>query len=124
MEEGLENASTHIYPGLVQPFLENAIWHGVRGLEERKGTIILEFTKSDPGLIKCRIEDDGIGRTLTLLRKSTIPGKSSRGIGIVMERLRIINNLRNTNYSVTITDKFPDRDETGTVVVLDIPVKP
>ncbi len=124
VEEGLENASTHIYPGLVQPFLENAIWHGVRGLEERKGTIILEFTKSDPGLIKCRIEDDGIGRTLTLLRKSTIPGKSSRGIGIVMERLRIINNLRNTNYSVTITDKFSDRDETGTVVVLDIPVKP
>lgn len=123
VEEGLESSSLQIYPGLVQPFLENAIWHGVRGLENRKGHILVIFSGLNSGLLRCRIEDDGIGRRLSEMRRSNISGKTSRGIGIARERLRIINNLHQSSYEITITDKYPHQEETGTVVIVDIPVK-
>jgi hypothetical protein len=69
------------------------------------------------------IEDDGIGRKRSEKCKSNLPGKTSRGIGIVMERLRIINNLRQTNFQVKIDDLFNDREETGTRVIIEIPLK-
>ena len=111
-----------VCPGMVQPFIENAIWHGVRGLEGRKGFVKIRFG-SESNRLQCTVEDDGIGRKLSEIRKNYLPGKTSRGIGIVLERLRIINNLQKTSYAVKIEDLFPDREETGTRVTVDIPVK-
>jgi hypothetical protein len=112
-----------VFPGMVQPFIENAIWHGVRGLEFRKGFVKVKFISVRTGKLQCRIEDDGIGRKLAEVRKSNLPGKTSRGIGIVLERLKIINHMRNTDYQVSIEDLYPEREETGTQVIVDIPVK-
>jgi ligand-binding sensor domain-containing protein len=112
-----------VFPGMVQPFIENAIWHGVRGLEGRKGFVKIRFFTENPGSLCCVVEDDGIGRKQSEAHKSTLPGKTSRGIGIVLERLRIINHLRNTNFKVTIEDLYSDRKESGTRVRVDIPVK-
>ena len=109
---------------MIQPFIENAVWHGVRGLEERMGMIIIEFLPGKGDSIQCIIEDDGIGRKMAELLQTELPGKKSRGIGIVLERLKVINNLRKTNFRITIEDCFPDREETGTRVTIDIPVKP
>lgn len=112
-----------VFPGMVQPFIENAIWHGVRGLEGRKGFVKIRFFTQNPGSLCCVVEDNGIGRKQSEAHKSTLPGKTSRGIGIVLERLKIINHLRNTDFKVTIEDLYPEKDETGTRVRVDIPVK-
>jgi streptogramin lyase len=112
-----------VFPGMVQPFIENAIWHGVRGLEGRKGFVKIRFFTENTGSLCCVVEDDGIGRKQSEAHKSTLPGKTSRGIGIVMERLKIINHLRNTEFKVTIEDLNPGEKETGTQVIVDIPVK-
>jgi hypothetical protein len=69
------------------------------------------------------VEDDGIGRKLAEERKNDLPGKTSRGIGIVLERLRIINNLKKTNYQIVIKDLYPEKVEPGTRVIIDIPMK-
>jgi hypothetical protein len=45
----------------------------------------------------------------------------SRGIGIVEERLRIMNNLYGTDCKFSISDLFPERKETGTKVIIEIP---
>lgn len=111
-----------VFPGMVQPFVENAIWHGVRGLEGRKGLICIYFSWNGSSLT-CRVEDDGIGRKLAEERKSDLPGKTSRGIGIVLERLRIINRLKKTNHQILIEDLYPEKEETGTRVIIEIPVK-
>ncbi len=111
-----------VSPGLVQPFIENAIWHGVRGLDKRKGNVYVSFTMKDGKLI-CTIEDDGIGRKNAEAAKSRIDQKISRGIFIVTERLKIINKLQKNNYQVIISDLYPEKQETGTKVVIDIPVK-
>lgn len=121
--EGILPEELLVFPGMVQPFIENAIWHGVRGLEGRKGMVRIEFIWNDKGNLQCVVEDDGIGRKRSEKCKSNLPGKTSRGIGIVLERLKIINNLRKTDYQINIVDMFPALEETGTRVTIDIPVK-
>jgi LytS/YehU family sensor histidine kinase len=111
-----------VSPGLVQPFVENAIWHGVRGLERRKGNVVVTYTLENEKL-DCTIEDDGIGRKNAEALKSKIDQKVSRGIFIVTERLNIINKLQKSNYQIIISDLYPDKQETGTKVIIDIPVK-
>jgi ligand-binding sensor domain-containing protein len=117
----IEPAQYQVSPGLVQPFIENAIWHGVRGLDKRKGNVEVYFTM-DNGKLTCTIEDDGIGRKNAEAAKSRIDQKVSRGIFIVTERLRIINKLQKSNYQVNISDPYPEKSETGTKVVIDMPV--
>ncbi len=111
-----------VSPGLVQPFIENAIWHGVRGLTNRKGIVSVKWTLQGNNL-KCTVEDNGIGRVKSQILKSRNDRKVSRGISIVSERLAIINKLHKSNYQTFITDLFPDMQEPGTKVVIDIPVK-
>jgi LytS/YehU family sensor histidine kinase len=108
-----------VFP-LVQPFIENAIWHGMRGLSNRKGSVVVRYGSDNEKLI-CIIEDDGIGRKNAEAIKSRIDKKESRGILLVTERLRIINNLQKSNFQVIISDLYPDKNETGTKVIIDIP---
>jgi len=111
-----------VSPGLVQPFVENAIWHGVRGLDKRKGNVIVTYILENEKLT-CTVEDDGIGRKNAEASKSRIDQKVSRGILIVTERLNIINKLQKSNYQIIISDLYPEKQETGTKVIIDIPVK-
>lgn len=121
MNPDIPHCQFKVSPGLVQPFIENAIWHGVRGLTERKGTIKIKWELINEKLL-CTVEDDGIGRKNAEAMKSKIDPKVSRGISIVGERLAIINKLRKSNYQIIITDLYPDMQEAGTKVVIDIPV--
>jgi LytS/YehU family sensor histidine kinase len=121
--EDFEPENKQIFPGMVQPFIENAIWHGVRGLSDRKGTLTIQFLPGSSDHCVCIVEDDGIGRKLSLERKNAIPGKTSNGIAIVTERLRIINQIRQKNLRLIIEDLYPDREETGTRVTIEIPFR-
>ena len=112
-----------VFPGLVQPFIENAIWHGVRALEKRKGLIKIQFSSYAHGKIKCTIEDDGIGRQAAIELRDENTNHKPRGIGIVIERLELISKLRGINFNLEITDLYPDMKETGTRVEIDIPIK-
>src|SRR4030065_488695 len=46
-----ESDKWEVFPGMVQPFIENAIWHGVRGLQYRKGFIEVSFMEDESGLL-------------------------------------------------------------------------
>ncbi|MBE0677835.1 MAG: histidine kinase, partial [Bacteroidales bacterium] len=113
--------SIMVSPGIVQPFIENAIWHGVMGLDRRKGMIRVSLKMNDNHLV-CTVEDDGVGRARSDAMKDRNLPKKSKGIFLAMERLRIINNLQDTNYRIVISDLYPDRVETGTRVEIDMPV--
>ncbi len=119
----LHNLKVKVFPGRVQPFIENAIWHGVRALEKRKGFIKICFSYSRPDMIKCTVTDDGVGRKAIVESHADNGNHKSRGTEIVTERLQLISKLRGINYSLFITDMFPEEKETGTKVEIDIPIK-
>lgn len=112
-----------VFPGLVQPLIENAIWHGVRGLDDKLGFIKVSFIAVSPEMIRCVIEDDGIGRKQAEIHKNVLPGKKSRGIGIVSERLKIISEIRKVQYNITFEDVKPGKQEPGTRVTIDLPIQ-
>ena len=106
---------------MIQPFVENAIWHGVRNLAERKGHISVVLGHAGPERLRCTIEDDGIGRKKATVIRGIVPGHRSRGIELVSERLRIYNAMTRRDYKIIIEDLYPEREDTGTRVTVDLP---
>ena len=68
VDKELEPDETILPPLLIQPFIENAIWHGMNG-EEKEINIIVHFKKRGEQLV-CMIEDDGIGIEQALKMKN------------------------------------------------------
>ena len=106
---------------LFQPFVENAIKHGLLNLE-RKGTLIISFSMENSELIKT--DDDGVGRTKAEELKSFMhKNYTSRGMEIINERIAVINYIENTKITVEIIDKWTKENEPeGTKVIIRIPI--
>lgn len=105
-------------PMLIQPYIENAVWHGLR-YKETKGKLSLYFRKETNHIV-VEIEDDGIGRKRSAELKTTNQRKhNSTGLKNIEERLSIINKVYKANYRITIED--PDSG-TGTKVRIYLPV--
>ena len=121
VEKEIDYNNLNVSPGIIQPFIENAIWHGVRGLENRKGKIEVLIGFKDKKLT-CIVKDDGIGRKRSEMLNTGSDQKKSRGISIVLERLKIINGLQGSHYQIVISDLYPGRQESGTLVEIDLPV--
>ncbi|MCB0381449.1 MAG: histidine kinase, partial [Flavobacteriales bacterium] len=109
-----------IAPMLLQPFIENAIWHGLMNKKE-KGFVEVSFSLDNDFLI-CTISDNGIGRDAAEKIKSArgIQNKSV-GMTITKERLNIINNEVYENMNVEMIDLFDDKKQaSGTKVIIKI----
>lgn len=115
IDERLNAATMHIPIMMLQPFLENAIWHGLLKKEGEK-TLHLSFNYHDARSLQCVIDDNGLGR-----KKSTIAntGKKSLGIGFIIQRLKLLNKIHNLNCSLTIYDK---ENESGTTIIITLPI--
>jgi ligand-binding sensor domain-containing protein len=123
-DENINIPDVLIMPSMIQPFIENAIWHGVGPLQNRTGKIVIRFSELHSTYIKCIIEDDGIGRKASQgLKKELKIIRKSRGIEIITERLQSINSIYKTRHRIVIEDLSPGQKETGTRVIIDIPVK-
>ena len=103
---------------LIQPFIENSVWHGLRYLEE-KGKLEVSVKKQD-GKLLWVIEDNGIGRekSAELKTKNQQIGKST-GMKNIDQRLRILNKMNSTNMQVQVMDA--KEESSGTRVEVSIP---
>ncbi|WNJ15941.1 histidine kinase [Pontibacter sp. G13] len=110
-----------IPPMLVQPYIENAVWHGLRYLPE-KGHLSVHFSQTDKNLI-VEIVDNGIGREKSqALKTKNQRAQKSTGIRNTQSRLAIIKELYSWEVKVEISDAFPDTDHVGTRVVIHLPL--
>ncbi len=106
---------------LLQPFVENAIWHGLQNKNEGKGKITIAI-KVNEDILHCRICDNGIGRRSTVAAKET--GKESLGISLTENRLQLIDPVRKEKAGIEIHDLINDSgNNEGTCVDIKIPVK-
>lgn len=117
--EIIEDADTTmpIPPMLLQPFVENAIIHGMKGKTD-KGKIIVRFIEEDHQL-RCEVEDDGVGRSAKAPEKNHI----SLATSLTNDRIKYFNEASDTGeYELQIEDLKDLRNSpSGTKVVLTIP---
>jgi len=111
-------------PMLIQPFIENAIWHGMDG-EDKSIAVVINFKKQNKKLV-CIIDDNGIGIKNSLERKK-IATDHHRSVAIfnIKERIDLLNEKYDLSSSVTIEDKmsWTEFPEKGTRVILNLPLQ-
>ncbi|MBC7411593.1 MAG: histidine kinase [Bacteroidia bacterium] len=123
VQDGLNVNNIEIPTMLIQPYVENAILHGIVPLK-KDGKILIMFEIHDQNLLKCTIQDNGIGREkAALLKKNSINKHQSAGTRITQNRLALLNKINNTKLSA-ITTNVIDADGAlnGTLVTLYIPL--
>ena len=115
VDESLNTQSLKVPGMLVQPFLENAVWHGLR-YRTTKGFLQLKFEKSYENL-KITIDDNGIGIEESKKQKTEHQKtRKGRGMKNTLERIALLNDLYKQNIECKITDK---RDSQGVFVEIN-----
>jgi len=103
VDPSLDASMVEVPTMVIQPFVENAIWHGLLH-EKSKGKLIITFQKVDDRML-CTIEDNGIGREKSsAMKKANKPGHQSRGLQITRDRLSLYNSRFNVDASFDIED--------------------
>ena len=116
-----------IPPLLLQPFCENAIWHGLKHLadpqsgRQEQGCLNIELS-TDGKTLNCTISDNGIGREKAAeIRSKSAEGRKSMGLKITTERLALLNREKGLPAVYEIEDlKDESGNATGTRVILKI----
>lgn len=112
-----------IPPLLLQPFVENAIWHGLMHKDEG-GTVQVMIEQPHEHLLHVEITDDGVGRAKAAAYKSKSATKTkSFGMKITAERIDIINQLYQIQTQIQVKDLVNEQGQAiGTTVIVDIPI--
>ncbi|MFT3703154.1 MAG: histidine kinase [Agriterribacter sp.] len=118
IDEGLDLKDIKVPALILQPFIENAIWHGLVP-KENGGSVLIAVRRND-GATECTIDDDGIGRALSNQKKINYDTThQSRGISLTQMRLDLDKLLNEREDSITIIDKVNDKNySTGTRVII------
>ena len=122
LDPEIETTACYIPAFLIQPFLENAIWHGIMGIKGI-GRITIEL-KKHKNQITCIVEDNGIGRIKSEEVKTSVQkAKQSYGTSLVESRLNLLNNLYGIEMKVQFVDLYhQDGNSAGTRVIINLPI--
>ncbi|MEP6950790.1 MAG: tetratricopeptide repeat protein [Ginsengibacter sp.] len=118
VDKEIDKENTLIPPLILQPFVENSIWHGI-AKKEGKGKIIISI-KKEGNMINCIVDDDGIGRKEAALVISDYKkyDKKSLGMKITKQRIDIMNKIKNSKASINLSDL-----KMGTRVEVKLPLE-
>ena len=122
IDEDIDTLMYKIPTMLIQPYVENAICHGLINKDE-KGFLYIGLKLLDDR-IECTIEDNGIGREAALeIKKQKNGNHNSLGTKITESRLNLVNALYGKNMKIDYTDlKDANGNPAGTKVVIHIPI--
>ncbi|MCW5516209.1 histidine kinase [Muriicola sp. Z0-33] len=116
LDNAIDVDAFKIPPMLLQPYIENAIWHGLRYKEE-KGFLKIAIKQKNTEVIEIEISDNGIGRKKSAeLKTRNQKMQKSKAMGNIKKRVAILNSMYKDKVAVTVRDL--QKDETGTSVTL------
>jgi len=119
VDENVAVSEYQIPPMLLQPYIENAVWHGLRYKTE-KGQLQITIAKKSDNEITITVADDGIGRTRSKdLKTENQQKQKSKGMGNIKKRVAILNDMYKDKVDVFIDD-FQDANDVGTKVVVTL----
>jgi len=118
IDENIDLKSIYVPALIVQPFIENAIWHGIVP-KEQGGTVLLNVMKEKKA-VKIVVEDDGIGRVSSQQNKSVSNlAHQSKGVNLTQSRLELDNLLQQRKATLEIVDKKNENGiAAGTVAII------
>ena len=121
VDERMDTIQLQIPPMILQPYVENAIWHGLLHKESDR-LLALRISYTEMGVL-CEVEDNGIGRTQAAMIKSKSATRyKSMGMGITQDRITLMNSMNALGIAVDIIDKINAEGEAaGTLVKIYIP---
>ena len=118
IDDKIDIYNTEIPSLLFQPFVENAINHGLFH-KKNQGLLQINIDIEEDKLLHCVIEDNGIGRVKSAeIKKRSLNNHVSRSTQIVNERIEILQKVEDLDLNIEIQDLLE-----GTRVVLDIPIQ-
>jgi ligand-binding sensor domain-containing protein len=117
---GVDKTALQIPPLLLQPYVENAIWHG---LSEKEGKGFLEVkVEIKDGLLHCVVDDNGIGREATGGKQKLLFKKMSLGSNISSARIQWLKQYTDATAALQIVDKQQNGLALGTTVIITLPL--
>lgn len=123
IDKKVDTPFIEIPPLLIQPFVENAIWHGLMH-KELGGNITIDLQNIDDKILKISVTDDGVGRKKSLeLQSKTATRNKSYGMQATNERVALINHVYKTDTKIEIIDlEDINKNPIGTRVIIEIPL--
>ena len=123
VDEEIDTLVYKIPTMLIQPYVENAITHGLMHKENGKGLLSIELQLQKDQIL-CTIEDNGIGRAKAMeIKQQKNDRHQSMGTNITESRLKLVNELYGNSMKVEYTDLLDDNGEpAGTKVEINIPI--
>ncbi|MFD0989281.1 histidine kinase [Mariniflexile jejuense] len=119
IDETINVSEFVIPPMLLQPYIENAVWHGLR-YKKTKGFLEISMAQTNAEEIKITITDNGIGREKSKALKTENQQKqTSKGMGNIKKRVAILNAMYKDKVDVYVDD-FQDAEDTGTKVIVTL----
>jgi ligand-binding sensor domain-containing protein/putative methionine-R-sulfoxide reductase with GAF domain len=122
IDEELETNEILIPSMLLQPYVENALWHGLMHKDEERN-LSLSFTLIGEEIFQCVIDDNGIGRKKSFELKETqskAKRHESKGLSISKDRVEVLQR-QGYHASIVIVDKYNDTGEaTGTKIIIEL----
>ncbi|SRX53771.1 histidine kinase [Aequorivita sp. CIP111184] len=118
IDENIKLNEFVIPPMLLQPYVENAVWHGLR-YKEAKGLLEINFQQINSETIKISIIDDGIGRSKSNEFKTENQKKQkSKGMGNTQKRIAILNEMYKDKVDVKVENVFENNEGTKVELIL------
>lgn len=112
----IDTASVMIPPLLLQPFVENAIWHGLMPSDEPEKKLAIRITQKNEQLLEFEIEDNGIGlKKATEIRNRSTMRRKSHGMEITQRRIELFNRNYPNQLAIEVVD-LKKNTHTGTLV--------
>lgn len=123
VDEDVSVDTLQVPPLIIQPYVENAIWHGL--LHKETGAhLAVSIKKTANYMLQCIVEDNGIGREKAREMKSKSANTNkSLGMKLTADRISMLNQNTSLNASIEIIDlNNASGEATGTKVILTIPI--
>lgn len=107
---------------ILQPFVENAIWHGISGMQNGEGLIKICFWQENESLF-ASVADNGIGRAASREISQKAKTHESKALSITEHRLQLLEKKNGMEASFEVHDLLdPDQNPAGTKIVLQVPL--
>ncbi|MEL6718909.1 MAG: histidine kinase [Bacteroidota bacterium] len=121
LSSNIQTETLLIPPMIIQPFIENAVKHGL--LHKTKGTKKIHIRLEKKESLECTIIDNGVGREkANAIQKRQGKSNSSFATSATQKRLQILNQTYPQKIGLEISDLYQDKKASGTKVVLRIPL--